>query len=124
MRLLQLCLKLPNAPILGIEEKKDFSLAITLTMVTSWKIRNNKVFKNEYPNFRGIIFYLKITFYQFQQIEKDKCFTADFEITNLPNGYPFWSKPPLGTIKFNLMNIVPPATKKDGWWYLGLTAWL
>lgn len=34
-------------------QKKDFTLAITLTMVALWKLMNDKVFKNDTTKFRS-----------------------------------------------------------------------
>lgn len=99
---IQLHLKPPNSLVLGLEEKKGFQLGNYIKMVSFWKIRNEKVFHNENPNFRSSIRYLKKhVFLQFKQIRMRTSPSGDNEFSDQNLQTLAWYKPLPGTIKFN-----------------------
>lgn len=75
--------------------EKGFYFDYYLTMVSLWKSRNNKFFKNVMPNFRRSISFLKASFDQFINHDMDKNLVNDHEVTTYLSHLSADQTPPL-----------------------------
>lgn len=62
---LDLCLNPPNALIMV---DKKVTLGTTLTLMVVWRLRNDKIFKNEEPNFHKSTLFLRTNFLEYYKL--------------------------------------------------------
>lgn len=64
---MEFCFAPPHSFISHDINKADFCLAITLTWISVWKMRNEKVFQQIDPNFHNNMEYLRKSFKEFKK---------------------------------------------------------